>query len=137
MTVVRRSPKNLKGLVEVGANTAIGDMGDGAFLTEAFAGADGVHRMLPPLWDSGGQKKQSVRYAEKFSSALRANGVKNAVFVSSYGAPRLHDAGAISGMGLAEVVLTEALDKLNFNGHSHVYVISDAYHLLEQVSFRV
>jgi hypothetical protein len=40
-------------------------------------------------------------------------------------------------MGLAEGVLTEALDKLNFNGHSHVYVISDAYHLLEQVSFRV
>ena len=115
------------------------------------------------------------------SSAIRANGVKNAVFLSSYGAHRLDDAGAISGMGLAEVVLNklygvnvlslragyfysnlllsldlvktaghmgnmfvipdgtftvvdpddiarvaaEALDKLNFKGHSHVYVISD------------
>jgi uncharacterized protein YbjT (DUF2867 family) len=107
--------------------------------------------------------------------------VKNAVFLSSYGAHRLEDAGAISGLGLAEVVLNqlegvnvlslrggyfysnlllslglvttaghmgnmftipdgtftmvdpydiarvaaEALDKLNFKGHSHVYVISD------------
>jgi uncharacterized protein YbjT (DUF2867 family) len=107
--------------------------------------------------------------------------VKNAVFLSSYGAHRLDDAGAISGLGLAEVVLNkldsvnvlslragyfysnlllsldlvktaghmgnmfaipdgtftmvdpddvarvaaEALDKLNFKGHSHVYVISD------------
>jgi hypothetical protein len=55
------------------------------------------------MWDSDDQKKQSIRYAENFSSAIRANGVKNAVFLSSYGAHRLHDAGAISGMGLAEV----------------------------------
>src|ERR1700730_11047284 len=41
------------------------------------------------------------------SSAIRANGVKNAVFLSSYGAHRLDDAGAISGMGLAEVVLNK------------------------------
>jgi nucleoside-diphosphate-sugar epimerase len=133
------------------------------------------------MWDSDDQKKQSIQYAENFSSAIRANGVKNAVFLSSYGAHRLDDAGAISGMGLAEVVLNkldgvnvlslragyfysnlllpldlvktaghmgnmfaipdgtftmvdpddiarvtaEALDKLNFKGHSHVYVISD------------
>jgi uncharacterized protein YbjT (DUF2867 family) len=33
--------------------------------------------------------------------------VKNVVFLSSYGAHRLDDAGAISGCGLAEVVLNE------------------------------
>jgi len=178
---VGRSPKNLEGLVKLSAKTAIGDMGDVRFLAETFKGADGVYLMLPPMWDSDDQKKQSIRYAENFSSAVRANGVKNAVFLSSYGAHRLHDAGAISGMGLAEVVLNkldgvnvlslragyfcsnlllsldlvktaghmgnmflipdgtftvvepddiarvaaEALDKLNFKGHSHVYVISD------------
>src|ERR1700730_15870586 len=46
------------------------------------------------------------------SSAIRANGVKNAVFLSSYGAHRLDDAGAISGMGLAEGVLNK-LDGVN------------------------
>ena len=181
VTVVGRSPKNLEGLVKLGAKTAIADMGDVPFLTETFKGADGVYLMLPPMWDSDDQKKQSIQYAENFSSAIRANGVKNAVFLSSYGAHRLDDVGAISGMGLAEVVLNkldgvnvlslragyfysnlllpldlvktaghmgnmfaipdgtftmvdpddiarvaaEALDKLNFKGHSHVYVISD------------
>src|SRR5580704_16980565 len=124
VTVVGRSPKNLEGLVKLGAKTAIGDMGDVPFLRETFKRADGVYLMLPPMWDSDDQKKQSIRYAENFSSAIRATGVKNVVFLSSYGAHRLHDAGAISGMGLAEVVLTEALDELNFNGHSHVYEIS-------------
>lgn len=38
--------------------------------------------------------------------------MKNAVFLSSYGAHRLHDAGAISGIGLAEVVLNK-LDGVN------------------------
>src|ERR1700680_1426920 len=181
VTVVGRSPKNLEGLVKLGAKTAIGDVGDVPFLTETFKGADGVYLMLPPMWDSDDQKKQSVRYAENFSSAIRANGVKNAVFLSSYGAHRLDDAGAISAVRLAEVVLNkldgvnvlslragyfysnlllsldlvktsghmgnmftipdgtftvvdtddiaraaaEALDTLNFEGHSYVYVISD------------
>ena len=48
VTVVGRSPKNLEGLVKLGAKTAIGDMGDVPFLTETFKGADGVYLMLPP-----------------------------------------------------------------------------------------
>jgi uncharacterized protein YbjT (DUF2867 family) len=112
VTVVGRSPKNLEGLVKLGAKTAIGDMGDVPFLRETFKRADGVYLMLPPMWDSDDQKKQSIRYADNFSSAIRANGVKNAVFLSSYGAHRLDDAGAISGLGLAEVVLNK-LDGVN------------------------
>jgi uncharacterized protein YbjT (DUF2867 family) len=107
VTVVGRNSKNLEGLVRLGAKTAIGDMGDVPFLTETFEGADGVYLMLPPMWDSDDQKKQSVQYAQNFSTAIRANGVKNVVFLSSYGAHRLDDAGAISGCGLAEVVLNE------------------------------
>jgi len=44
--------------------------------------------MLPPMWDSDDQKKQSVQYANNFSTAIRATGVKNVVFLSSYGAHR-------------------------------------------------
>jgi uncharacterized protein YbjT (DUF2867 family) len=105
VTVVGRSPKNLEGLVKLGAKTAIGDMGDVPFLTETFKGADGVYLMLPPMWDSDDQKKQSIQYAENFSSAIRANGVKYAVFLSSYGAHRLDDAGAISGFATLDTGL--------------------------------
>lgn len=112
VTVIGRNPRNLEGLVKLGARTAIGDMGDVPFLTETFRGADGVYLMLPPMWDSNDQKKQSVQYAENFSTAIRANGVKNVVFLSSYGAHRLDDAGAISGCGRAEIVLNK-LDGVN------------------------
>jgi uncharacterized protein YbjT (DUF2867 family) len=112
VTVVGRNPKNLDGLVRLGAKAAIGDMGDVPFLTETFKGADGLYLMLPPMWDSDDQKKQSIQYAQNFSTAIRATGVKNVVFLSSYGAHRLHDAGAISGCGLAEGVLNE-LDAVN------------------------
>ena len=84
VTVVGRSPKNLEGLAKLGAKTAIGDMGDVPFFTETFKGADGVYLMLPPMWDSCDQKKQSIQYAENFSSAIRANGVKNAVFLRGF-----------------------------------------------------
>jgi len=48
VTIVGRSPKNLEGLVKLGAKTAIGDMGDIPFLTETFKRADGVYVILPP-----------------------------------------------------------------------------------------
>jgi uncharacterized protein YbjT (DUF2867 family) len=179
--VVGRNRKTLEDLVRLGAKSAIGDMGDVSFLTETFQGADGLYLMLPPMWDSDDQKKQSTQYAQNFSTAIRATGAKNVVFLSSYGAHRLHDAGAISGCGLAEAALNkldavnvlslragylysnlllsldlvkasghmgnmfaipdgtftvvdtddvarvaaEALDTLNFKGHSYRYVISD------------
>jgi uncharacterized protein YbjT (DUF2867 family) len=181
VTVVGRNRKNLEGLVRLGAKAAIGDMDDVPFLTETFKGADGLYLMLPPMWNSEDQKKQSIQYAQNFSTAIRATGVKNVVYLSSYGAHRLHDAGAISGCGLAEGALNkletvnvlslragyfysnlllsldlvktsghmgnmftipdgtftvvdtddiartaaEALDTLNFKGHSYRYVISD------------
>lgn len=115
VTVIGRKSERLAGLVHLGAKAAVGDMEDVAFLTEAFAGADGVYLMLPPLWQSEDQKAQSKQIAEGFAKAIRATDVKSVVFLSSYGAHRLDDAGAISGMGLAEIVLNglEGVDVLH------------------------
>jgi uncharacterized protein YbjT (DUF2867 family) len=112
VTVIGRSASNLDKLVKLGATAAIGDLEDVAFLTKTFDKADGVYLMLPPMWDAEDQKKKSIEYAEGFSTAIKSSGVHNAVFLSSYGAHRLDDAGAISGMGLAEVVLNK-LDNVN------------------------
>lgn len=105
VTVVGRNPSNLTGLVELGATAAIGDLADAAFLTNTFQGADGVYLMLPPSWDRTDLKKLGTDLGEVFAKAITAAGVTHAVFLSSYGAHRLEDAGAISGMGLTEVVL--------------------------------
>jgi uncharacterized protein YbjT (DUF2867 family) len=107
VTVVGRSAGNLAELVALGATAAVGDLYDADFLEHAFRGADGVYLMLPPSAGADSIKRASTDIARGFAAALKGSGVRKAVFLSSYGAHRLDDAGAISGMGLAEGVLSE------------------------------
>lgn len=115
VTVVGRHPDNLASLVALGATAAIGNVADVPFLKATFQGADGVYLMLPPGWDQPDLKKFSTELAHGYADAIRASGVRHAVFLSSYGAHRLDDAGAISGMGRAEQVLDtlEGVDVLH------------------------
>lgn len=105
VTVISRKAENVAELVRQGAKAAIGDLQDVPFLTKTFKGADGLYLMVPPMWHASDLKKASTELSEGFSAAIKSSGVRNAVFLSSYGAHRLNDAGAISGLGLAEVVL--------------------------------
>src|SRR5882757_2972345 len=112
VTVISRNAENVAELMRHGATIAIGDIHDVHFLTKTFKGADAVYLMVPPMWQASDLKKISAEIAEGFSAAIKSSGVRNAVFLSSYGAHRLDDAGAISGLGLAEVVL-DGLDGVN------------------------
>jgi uncharacterized protein YbjT (DUF2867 family) len=112
VTVIGRKAANIAGLVKLGAKAAVGNMQDVPFLTETFQGADGVYLMLPPSWQESDLKKIGAEIAEGFSTAIKSSGVRNAVFLSSYGAHRLNDAGAISALGRAEVALNK-LDGVN------------------------
>jgi uncharacterized protein YbjT (DUF2867 family) len=107
VTVIGRKAENLAGLVRSGAKAAVGHLEDVPFLTKTFQGADGVYLMLPPSWQASDLKTISTEIAEGFSTAIKSSGARNAVFLSSYGAHRLDDAGAISGLGRAEVVLNK------------------------------
>ena len=110
VTVIGRNAENVAELKRQGAKVAIGDIQDVHFLTKTFKGADAVYLMVPPMWHASDLKKISTEIAEGFSAAITSGGVRNAVFLSSYGAHRLSDAGAISGLGLAEVVLNRLED---------------------------
>jgi uncharacterized protein YbjT (DUF2867 family) len=105
VTAISRNAEHVAELTRQGAKVAIGDIQDVHFLTKTFEGADAVYLMVPPMWHASDLKKISTEIAEGFSAAIKSSGVRNAVFLSSYGAHRLNDAGAISGLGLAEVVL--------------------------------
>jgi len=107
VTVIGRKAENLAGLVKLGAKAAVGDLQDISFLADVFRGADGVYLMLPPSYHGADLKRISTEIADGFATAILASGVRNAVFLSSYGAHRLDDAGAISGLGRAEVVLNK------------------------------
>lgn len=110
VVVVGRSADKLAGLVSQGATAAVGDLADVPFLTRTFKGADGVYLLIPPSWDSDNIKQTSVDLAVGYVRAIQDSGVKNVVYLSSYGAHRLGDAGAITGMGLGEVVLNTLKD---------------------------
>jgi uncharacterized protein YbjT (DUF2867 family) len=107
VTVIGRKAENLAGLVKLGAKAALGDLEDVPFLTRAFCGADGVYLMVPPSFHASDLKKHSTALAEGYARAIRGSGVQNVIFLSSYGAHRLDDAGAISGLGRAERVLNK------------------------------
>jgi uncharacterized protein YbjT (DUF2867 family) len=107
VTVIGRKAENIAGLVRLGAKAAVGDLQDVPFLTKTFRDADGVYLMVPPNFQGSDLKKISTETAEGFSIAIKSSGVRNAVFLSSYGAHRLNDAGAISGLGRAEAVLNK------------------------------
>ena len=107
VTVIGRKAENLTGLVRLGAKAAVGHLEDVPFLTRTFKGADGVYLMVPPSWQASDLKAISTEIAEGFSTAIKSSGARNAVFLSSYGAHRLNDAGAISGLGRAEAVLNK------------------------------
>jgi uncharacterized protein YbjT (DUF2867 family) len=107
VTVIGRKAENISGLVRLGAKAVVGDLQDVPFLTKTFRDADGVYLMVPPNFQGSDLKKISTETAEGFSIAIKSSGVRNAVFLSSYGAHRLNDAGAISGLGRAEAVLNK------------------------------
>jgi uncharacterized protein YbjT (DUF2867 family) len=112
VTVVGRSRANLQGLIDKGANAAVGNLLDAPFLAETLKDADGMYLMLPPMWDAGDQRALAKVYALAFVSAIKKAGLKNVVFLSSYGAHRLNDAGAISAVGIVEQAL-DTLDGVN------------------------
>jgi uncharacterized protein YbjT (DUF2867 family) len=112
VTVVSRKPENVASLVARGAKAAIGDLADIPFLSKAFRGADGVYLMVPPSWQSVSIKQVSQELVQGFAAAVRETGVRNIVYLSSYGAHRWGDAGAISGLGLGEAILNQ-LDNVN------------------------
>jgi uncharacterized protein YbjT (DUF2867 family) len=107
VTVISRNPDNIAGLVKQGATSAIGDLYDVPFLAETFEGADGVYLMSPTNWDKADLKQITKGLAKGFVKAVKASNVKNVVFLSSFGAHRLEDAGPISGLGLAEGLLNK------------------------------
>ncbi len=49
VTVIGRNAANLKELTGKGAQAAIGSVEDTGFLTGAFAGADAIYTMIPPI----------------------------------------------------------------------------------------
>lgn len=83
-------------------------MEDAAFLKTAFAGAQAAYLMIPPKWALQGtwkdyQKKVILNYID----ALKINGIRHVVFLSSIGAHLGKGTGPVDGVSAGEWYLSQ------------------------------
>jgi len=107
VTIISRSPENIKSLTGLGAKAAIGSVEDIAFLKTAFAGADAVYTMVPPNYATSDMKASIAEVGKNYAAALKTSNVKYVVNLSSVGAHLPDGVGPVSGLYRVEQSLNE------------------------------
>jgi len=105
---IGRSESKVSELRGAGAEVAIGDIADIAFLTQAFFGADAVYTLLPTDPSSPDYRAEQDRQGETIVKAIRESRVPYVVALSSLGADLETGTGPIVGLHAQE----ERLKKL-------------------------
>jgi uncharacterized protein YbjT (DUF2867 family) len=98
VTVIGRNAENLKPLTDQGAKAAIGSVEDLPFLKKTFAGADAVYTMIPPNYGAPDLKAFLYQVGKNYTEAIKSNGIKYVVNLSSIGAHLPEGAGPVSGL---------------------------------------
>ncbi len=111
VTVVTSNQDRVKDIEILGAKAAVGSVEDSSFISKCFAGADVVYLMIPPNWTlTGGWLEYQKKVVHNYIDAIKTNGVKSVVLLSSVGAHLRKGSGPVDGLGYAEEKLGELLD---------------------------
>lgn len=110
VTIISTDPKKESTIKSLGAKAAIGSVEDAAFLSAAFAGADAVYLMEPPV-DFFDKDLDIEAYYGKlgrnFVKAVLDSGVQHVVHLSSIGAHTDKGNGMLHFHHLVENILKE------------------------------
>jgi uncharacterized protein YbjT (DUF2867 family) len=96
--VISRSKDAVRDLVARGAQAALGEAADAAFLARAFRGSDAVYTLIPPDPSSADFPAQQDRVGEATAQAISDSGVHHVAFLSSLGAELPSGTGPITGL---------------------------------------
>ncbi len=113
VTVVSSNPEKQKDIEALGATAAIGSLEDVDFLTATFTGADAVYCMIPPnnYFDPNLDLLAYYRrIAGNYAGALKASGVRQAVYLSSIGAHLSQGSGILIGHHEGEKIMNNLAD---------------------------
>jgi uncharacterized protein YbjT (DUF2867 family) len=110
--VIGRSQERLQPLLDRGAEAAVGDVSDAAFLTEAFKGAEAVFALIPPNYAAEDFRAEYNAVGANIAAAIQESGVEHVVFLSSIGADLPEKTGVIKGLRDVEQRL-DTLDGVN------------------------
>ena len=118
---VGRNRARLDALVERGATPAVGDVRDGAFVEEAFRGADAALLVSPPNLNARDLRRQFGEIGDVYAAAAAATGLGQAVFVSTTGAHEERHRGLIQVHTDVEHALddVEGLDVLHLRAPNY------------------
>ena len=93
-----RNAERLAPLAAAGAQIAVGEPHDAAFLSQAFRGAEAVYTLLAYGPDTEDYLHQQAAQGEAILAAIRSSGVRRVVFLSSVGAEVPSGTGPIISM---------------------------------------
>src|SRR6266481_3048364 len=96
--VVGRDSKKLAPFASRGAEAFVGDVLDTGAMNEAFAGAEGVYALIPPVMTSPDFRAYQEQVTDSIAKALETARVKHAVTLSSFGADKPDKTGPVIGL---------------------------------------
>jgi uncharacterized protein YbjT (DUF2867 family) len=129
VNVITSRTDNVSKIDALGAKALVGSVTDAAFLTQAFGGADAVYTMIPPIWQTENWRASQNEVGACYAEAIRRNGVKYVVNLSSIGAHVGNGCGPVDGVADVEKLLN-AIDGLNVK---HIRPAYFYYNMLAQI----
>jgi len=105
--VVGRNAQGLRRFVDKGAEAAVGNLKNTAFVTKAFEGADAVFAMIPPDYTSGDFRAYQNEIGISLATAIEKAEVGYVVNLSSQGAELPGKTGPIMGLRDQELRLNK------------------------------
>lgn len=96
--VIGRNAGSLRWLVDKGAEAAVGNLKDAAFVTRAFKGTTAVFAMIPPDYGASDFRAYQNEVGASLATAIKNSGVQYVVNLSSQAAERSSGSGLIMGL---------------------------------------
>ncbi|TAN42334.1 MAG: NAD-dependent epimerase/dehydratase family protein, partial [Nitrospirae bacterium] len=96
--VVGRDAGRLAGFAAQGAETAVGDLRDVPFLTQAFSGATAAFALIPPNVSAADFRAYQNEVGAGIAVAIQNSGVAHIVNLSSQGAHLTEGTGPVKGL---------------------------------------
>jgi len=132
VTIISSTPSRKEAIEALGAEAAIGNVSDAAFLTNAFSGADAVYLMIPPTFSVTDWLGYQKEIAESFVTAIKQSGVTHVVQLSSIGAHMGEGAGPIDGLAYLEQRL-DTIDGINVIKLRPSYFYTNFYSMTDMI----
>jgi uncharacterized protein YbjT (DUF2867 family) len=98
LRLVGRDEKKVERLTKDGAEAIVGDIGDTAFLSKAFDGAEAAYLVVPEDISQHDLRAHQERVSDSFAAAISSARVPYVVALSSIGAQHAEKTGPIVGL---------------------------------------